>query len=94
MVDKSSDFHKRAQECCHNFAEARTTAEKQCWLTIAENWLILMRAMEPPLQGLAQTFVDAGRESRCSPEMDTDPKLHGSSSLSNRVRALRLPSER
>lgn len=55
----------RAEECCANFSDARSAAEKQVWLSIAESWLILARhASDLPLQGLAQSVVESGRESR------------------------------
>jgi hypothetical protein len=77
-VNNPQDYVRRAEECCANFSDARSAAEKQAWLTIAESWLILARnKCDLPLQGLAQSVVESGRETRASerrfiPELTTE----------------------
>ena len=77
-VNNAQDYVGRAEECCANFSEARSAAEKQVWLTIAESWLILARNnRDLPLQGLAQSVVESGRENRAGerriiPELTTE----------------------
>jgi hypothetical protein len=64
-VSNHDYYVRRAEECCTNFSDARSAAEKQVWLTIAESWLIMARnKSDVPLQGLAQGVLESGRENR------------------------------
>jgi hypothetical protein len=64
-VSNHQHYVGRAEECCANFSDARSAAEKQVWLSIAESWLMLARhTSDLPLQGLAQSVVQSGRENR------------------------------
>jgi len=64
MVDSPS-YQARAAACCRNASEALSVAEKEIWLTIAENWLILARTpRESALQKIERSIDECIRASQ------------------------------
>jgi hypothetical protein len=59
------DYKARAEECCHHATDACSVAEKEVWLTLAENWLILARSTsDAALQSIAQRIVECAHETQ------------------------------
>jgi hypothetical protein len=96
MVDSRS-YKARAEACCRNASEARSIVEKEIWLRIAENWLILARRpREAALQKIERCIEECVRASRDErshlgskgQEPSAIDRDFERSALSDRVRAL------